>query len=80
MVYKICRTLIYSLLATQLHSKYEIMPDLTISANGIIKLLQNLKPDKALGPDHIKPLLLKNLSTEIAPILQVLFTKSVEEG
>ena len=51
------------------------MPDLTISVNGIIKLLQNLKPDKAPGPDRIKPLLLQ---TEIAPVLQVLFTKSLD--
>ena len=39
-----------------------------------MKLLQNLKPDKAHAPDHNKPLLLKDLSTEIAAVLQVLFT------
>ena len=45
-----------------------------------MKLMQTLKPDKAPGPDRIKPLLLQTRSTEIASILQILFTKSLEEG
>ena len=39
---------------SQLHvdtrNKYPNMPDLKISVNGIIKLLQGLKPDKVPGP------------------------------
>ena len=48
--------------------------------NGIMKLLQGLKPDKAPGPDCIKPLFLNKLHSEVAPILQVIFTKSLQEG
>ena len=62
-----------------IRNKYLNMPDLKISVNGI-KLLQGLKPDKAPGPDQIRPLLLQKLSLEIAPILQVIFSKSLEEG
>ena len=52
-----------------IRNKYPNMPDLKISVNGIIKLLQGLKPDKAPGPDQIRPLLLQKLCLEIAPIL-----------
>ena len=50
---------------------HRTMKEIHISVNGIIKLLQGLKPDKAPGPDRIKPLLLQKLCLEIAPILQV---------
>ena len=55
-----------------LHSKYQPMPEITISVPGIIKLLCNLNPSKASGPDSIKPIVLKNLSNEIALFLSVL--------
>ena len=67
-------------LPDDIKSKYPNMPDLKISVNGIIRLLQGLKPDKAPGPDQIRPLLLQKLCLEIAPILQVIFSKSLEEG
>ena len=56
------------------------MPDITVGKNGIEKLLSNLNPHKACGPDKIKPIILKTLSTELSPILEVLFQKSLEEG
>ena len=61
-------------------NNYPNKPDLKISVNGIIKLLQGLKPDKAPGPDQIRPLPLQKLCLEIAPILQVIFSKSLEDG
>ena len=63
-----------------LHSKYQPMPEITISVPGIIKLLCNLNPSKASGPDSIKPIVLKNLSNEIALFLSVLFQKSLDSG
>ena len=50
------------------------MEDFEISEAGILKLLKNLKPNKAAGPDKLKPLLLQELREEIAPILQVIFS------
>ena len=35
------------------------MPDISINAKGILKLLSNLKVDKAAGLDDIKLLVLK---------------------
>ena len=40
----------------------------------------NLNPSKASGPDSIKPIVLKNLSNEIALFLSVLFQKSLDSG
>ena len=51
-----------------------------ISVVGIPKLLKNLKPGKAAGPDRLGPLLLQKLREEIAPILQVLFESSLRTG
>ena len=51
---------------------------LAIKTDGIQKLLCNLNPSKAAGPDKIKPKLLKELSVEIAPILTIIFNKSVQ--
>ena len=65
---------------SQLPSPYPHMPDIHISQNGILKLLQNLKPHKAAGPDKIKPIILRELSTQIAPILTTIFQKSLNTG
>ena len=60
--------------------RHPIMPDFTISSDGISKLLKNLKPNKAAGPDKIRPLVLRELREEIAPILEAIFTKSLDTG
>ena len=44
------------------------------------KLLKNLKPGKTAGPDRLKPILLKELCEEIAPIIQVIFERSIQTG
>ena len=63
-----------------IRNKYPNMWNLKISVNCIIKLLQGLKPDKAPCPDQIRLLLLQKLCLEIAQILQVIFSKSLEDG
>ena len=49
------------------------MESITVSTNGIAKLLKDLNPHKAAGPDQIKLLVLQILRDVIAPILQVIF-------
>ena len=56
------------------------MPEINFSENGLMKLLQNLKPGKAAGPDKLKPLLLRELREEIAPIIQIIFDRSLKTG
>ena len=59
---------------------YPTMPEICINQNGIIKLLSNLRPDKAAGPDEIRPIVLKELRLEIAPIIQLIFERSLATG
>ena len=56
------------------------MPEININLNGILKLLSNLQPHKAAGPDEIRPIVLRELRTEIAPIIQLIFEKSLATG
>ena len=56
------------------------MPEIIIDLKSILKLLSNLKPDKAPGPDGIKPIFLKELREEIAQIIQLLYQKSFPKG
>ena len=59
------------------------MPDIInhiISATGIQHILSNLKPHKAAGPDTIPPTVLKELSHQISPILEIIFNKSLQTG
>lgn len=51
-----------------------------ITTPGISKLLSQLKPDKAPGPDNITARVLKELHKEIAPILTTIFQISLTQG
>ena len=61
-------------------SPHDPIDNIDISAIGIEKLLKNLNPHKAAGPDQIKPIILKNTCKEIAPIIAELFKKSLLTG
>ena len=58
------------------------MPQIQIPVKGIEKLLKSLNPHKAAGPDQFKPMelyiVLQTLHAELAPILQVIFQKSLD--
>ena len=56
------------------------MESISISVNGIAKLLKDLNPHKAVGPIQIKPLVLQRLRDTIAPVLQVIFQRSLDTG
>ena len=45
------------------------MPDIFISVFGVHKLLTDLNPFKATGPDAISACFLKETANEIAPLL-----------
>ena len=57
-------------------SPYHKMPDISIAAEGIDKLLVGLNPHKAAGPDKFKPIVVQTLHKEPAPILQLIFKRS----
>lgn len=53
---------------------------LEIKQEEVEKKLNKLNTSKAAGPDGISPRILKELSSELAPVLTVLMNKSIEEG
>ena len=54
--------------------------DITVTEEGVKKLLRNLKTRKATGPDGISPRILKELADELAPCLTLLFQSSLYSG
>ena len=56
------------------------MPEITIDVNGVMKLLQELKVNKAPGPDLIPNRVLKEWYIELSPILTGLYKKSLKDG
>ena len=62
-------------LNTTLHTE-----SITVSTNGIAKLLKDLNSHKAAGPEQIKPIVLQKLRDVIAPTLQVIFQRSLNTG
>ena len=61
-------------------SEYEPMKDIDISVKGIQKLLSGLNPSKATGADGLPPRVLKELATQIAPILTMIYRVSLRTG
>jgi hypothetical protein len=57
-------------------SPHPDIPPLTITTPGIRKLLDNINPHKASGPDNISGRILKDLQNFTAPILTIIFQKS----
>ena len=58
------------------HSHISV-PNISFSTEGITNLLQDLDANKSPGPDGIPAAVLKACASEIAPILQVIFTQSL---
>ena len=51
-----------------------------VTKEGVTKLLKGLNPSKALGPDELHPRVLKELATELGPLLALLFQQSIDCG
>lgn len=64
----------------QMNGQFPSAPEINITCAGVLKLLQKLNPNKAAGPDNIRPKILKELAIEIAPILTIIFRRSLETG
>ena len=55
------------------------MPEIHVTENGVLKLLKALNISQAAGPDSIRPRVFKELSSELAPILTLLFKASMHQ-
>jgi len=58
-------------------SPYPPTSNITITTNGIECLLKNLKPGKVASPDDIPTCILRIHVVQVVPILQVIFTQSL---
>ena len=56
------------------------MLPIKISTEGIVKLLKELKLQKAPGPDCITATILKTCAEQVAPLLHQIFQKSLDTG
>jgi hypothetical protein len=54
--------------------------DINITNTGVEKLFQNLNAHKAAGPDNIRPMVLKELASEISPIMSIIYNVSIKTG
>ena len=59
---------------------YPDISDINFTTPGVLKLLQELDPSKACGPDMLAPTVLKELALTIAPALTDLFNRSYRSG
>ena len=71
-------------LVTEAHAKPQLFPNITdiyFTENCILKLLSGLGPRKACGPDQpVLPRVVKELATQLAPILTDLLNRSYQLG
>ena len=56
------------------------MNPIIVGRAGVLKLLLNLKPNKATGPDGIPGNLLRLIADEIADVYTLLFQASLDQG
>ena len=56
------------------------MPEIEVTVEGVVKLLKDLSPHKAAGPDEISPWVLRTAAEEIGPALTIIFQLSLETG
>ena len=61
-------------------SPHPTVDNITVTENGVHKLLAGLEPHKASGPDQLPARLLKELASELAPIYTLLFQASLDQG
>ena len=61
-------------------SDYPDAPEIKVHPNGVNKLLRNLKPHTATGPDDISPRFLKEMAEPLTPILTLIFSASLKQG
>ncbi|XP_048579020.1 uncharacterized protein LOC125560735 [Nematostella vectensis] len=61
-------------------SPHQDIKDISFSVNGVRVQLDNIRVDKACGPDAVPARVLKEAATELAPILTLLFEQSMKDG
>ena len=53
---------------------------ISLSVEDVLKALQNLDSNTAMGPDNLHPMLLKSCASQLAYPLHIIFTRIISEG
>ena len=61
-------------------SPFTPMGEITVDRKGVLKLLNNLNIHKASGPDGLSARVLKECSSEISPMLALIYNESLAQG
>lgn len=61
-------------------SPHPALPEFEIGCDGVRKLLSNIKPFTASGPDNLPAYLLKEGADELAPVFTLLFQATLHQG
>ena len=61
-------------------SPFNPMGEITVDPKGVLKLLNNLNIHKASGPDGLSARVLKECSSEISPMLALIYNESLAQG
>ena len=61
-------------------SPYPSLPDIEINIAGVTKVLKEINPYKATGPDCIPAKVLKEMAEELSPSLALIFSASLQQG
>ena len=61
-------------------SPHLVMENIDVTTSGITSLLKNLDVHKASGPDDISARFLKETAEVVAPVLKVIFERSLDTG
>ena len=61
-------------------SPHPTMPTLVVQQGSVVKLLRNLQPNKAAGPDKLSTRFLKEVTKDLSPLYIGLFQKCIDEG
>ena len=56
------------------------IPSIKIKTEGVEKLLRNINPSKASGPDNIPNRIPKQCAKQLAPSLAIIFQSSIDTG
>ena len=61
-------------------NQYPDLPSITVSYEGVLRLLSQLHPQKATGPEKIPSRFLKEFASDLTPMLTLIFQASLMQG
>ena len=61
-------------------NSYSDSPPIRVTHKGVSRLLSNLHPNKAAGPDKLPSRFLKQFAHDLTPMLTLIYRASLDQG